>query len=307
MKLVALFVSLVGVALSEEVVDDSVVSLLQHSVRTIRKTEEAVQDPPGPPPPGVIDRVAARRAQRRAEREAGRGPSTLSPEQLERRRARRRAKRQAKRAAQAAGQAHFNDGGTCDTCAAKCTGIFRDEYEQCIEREKCRPWLKEDGSASSNCQRRCDRSANWLREPCIRACNCDVDLLANSALATKKSVKKATDSWAEGHHRCRHIPLGTKSTCVPIAEHSNSPQFDSIKKCARAAVQAGANTFNYFRTGKEWAKCDLRQCTSGDLQAQPALTAEAPAGRGNWKVFSTFCEAPPADQQDNNGPDESSR
>ena len=129
MKLVSLVVTLAGATVfSEELVaDDSVVSLLQHSVRTIRKVEEAVEDPPGPPPPGAAERIAARREQRRAQRAAGRGgPSDLNPEQLERRRARRRARRQAKRAAQAAGQAHFNDGGTCDTCAAKCTAIFDD-------------------------------------------------------------------------------------------------------------------------------------------------------------------------------------
>lgn len=306
MKLVALFASVVGVICSEEVVDESGVSLLQHSVRTIRKAEELVEDPPGPPPPGVAERIAARREARRAERAAGREPSDLSPEQLERRRARRRARRQAKRAAQAAGQAHFNDGGTCDTCAAKCTAIFDDEFKDCIIREGCQPWQKEDGPATGKCQRRCDRSANWLREPCIRACQCDVDLIGRDTKVTKKVDKKA--DWAEGHHRCRSVPLGSMSTCTSIAEHENNPQFDSIKKCAKAAVQSGANTFNYYRTSKEWAKCSLRQCTSGDLQIAPSSPMpEAPAGRGTWKVFSTFCDAPPADAQSDTGADESSR
>jgi len=310
MKLVALFASVVGVICSEEVADESGVSLLQHSVRTIRKTEELVDEPPGPPPPGVAERIAARRESRRQERAAGRAagrePSDLSPEQLERRRARRRAKRQAKKAAQAAGQAHFGDGADCDTCATKCTAIFNDEIKDCLIRESCQPWQKEDGAAVGHCQKRCDRSANWIREPCIRACQCDVDLIGRDAKVTQKVDKKA--DWAEGHHRCRSVPLGAISTCTSIAEHDNNPQFDSIKKCAKAAVQSGANTFNYYRTSKEWAKCSLRQCTSGDLQAGPAAPmAEAPAGHGTWKVFSTFCDAPAADQRSDTGDDESSR
>ena len=169
-------------------------------------------------------------------------------------------------------------------------------------REECQPWLKEDGPAADNCQKRCDRSANWKREPCIRACQCDVDLIGRYAQAEKKA------DWAEGHHRCRAVPLGSMSTCTSITEHVNSAQFDSIKKCARAAVQAGANTFNFYRTSKEWGKCSLRQCNSGDLQVQPApLSAEAPAGHGTWKVFSTFCDAPPVEEWDNNGEDQSSR
>jgi hypothetical protein len=306
MKLVALFASVVGVICSEEVVDESGVSLLQHSVRTIRKVEEAVEDPPGPPPPGVAERIAARRERRRAERAAGRDPSNLSPEQIERRRARRRAKRQAKKAAQAAGAAHFNDGGSCDTCAAKCTAIFNDEFKDCVIREGCRPWLKEDGAAADKCNKRCDRSGNWLREPCIRACQCDIDLLGRDARITKKANKKS--EWAEGHHRCRSAPLGTVSTCNGIATHENTPQYDSIKKCAKAAVQAGANTFNFYRTSKEWAKCNLVQCTGGDLKLEHSgPMGEAPAGRGTWKVFSTFCDAPPVDQRSDTGSDESSR
>jgi len=307
MKLFALFASVVGVVCSEEVVDESGVSLLQHSVRTIRKVEEGVDDPPGPPPPGVAERIAARREQRRQDRDANRIPSQseLTPEQVERRRARRRARRQAKRAAQAAGQAHFNDGGDCDTCAAKCTAIFKDEFKSCIIRENCQPWTKEDGGAVGKCQNRCDRSANWLREPCIRACQCDVDLIGREAKVTKKAKKV---DWAEGHHRCRSVPLGSASTCTSIAEHENTAQFDSIKKCAKAAVQSGANTFNFYRTSKEWAKCSLRQCTSGDLQIAPSSPMpEAPAGRGTWKVFSTFCDAPSEDQRSATGGDESSR
>lgn len=273
---------------------------MQHSVRTIRK----VDDPPGPPPPGVAERFAARRERRRAERAAGRSPSDLSPQQLERRRARRRAKRQAKRQARASGQAHFNDGGACDTCAAKCTAIFNDEFKECMIRENCQPWQKEDGAAAGKCAKRCDRSANWLREPCIRECQCDVDLLGRGS----KTIKKSDEFWAEGHHRCRAVPLGSMSSCTSIAEHTDSSQYDSIKKCAKAAVQAGANTFNFFRTSKEFGKCSLRQCSGGDLQAVVAPPpTEAPAGRGNWKVFSTFCDAPTVDQRNDNGADESSR
>lgn len=211
-----------------------------------------------------------------------------------------------KKAAQAAGQAHFNDGGTCDTCAAKCTAIFNDEFKDCIIREGCRPWQKEDGPSVGKCEKRCDRTANWLREPCIRACQCDVDLIGREAKVTKKVSKKA--KWAEGHHRCRSVPLGAASTCTEIASHENSPQYDSIKKCAKAAVQAGANTFNFYRTSKEWAKCSLRQCVGGDLQAQTAAPmGEAPAGRGTWKVYSTFCDAPAPDQRSGTGGDDSSR
>lgn len=305
MKTVAVVLSLVGVVCCQDVVDESGMSLLQHSVRTIRKVEDAVDDPPGPPPPGVAERFAARRERRRAERQAGRVPSTLSPEQLERRRARRQAKRQAKRAAHAAGQAHFNDGGTCDTCAAKCTAIFDDEYKECIIRENCRPWQKEDGSAADKCQKRCDRSANWLREPCIRGCQCDVDLLGRT---TKSTNLNQHGKWAEGHHRCRAVPLGSISTCTSIAEHADATQYDSIKKCAKAAVQAGANTFNFYRTSKEFAKCSLRQCTGGDLEVQVAPpAAEAPAGRGTWKVFSSLCTAPAPEDRSDTGPDDSSR
>jgi len=305
MKTVALLFCLVGVIAMEDVLYESGVSLLQHQVRPVRKQDDVLDDPPGPPPPGVAERFAARREQRRAERQAGRGPSDLSPQQLERRRARRRAKRQAKRAAHAAGQAHFNDGGTCDTCAAKCTAIFTDEFKQCIIRENCRPWQKEDGTAADKCQRRCDRSANWLREPCIRGCQCDVDLLGSTA-KTQKISKQA--KWAEGHHRCRAVPLGSMSTCTSIAEHADSSQFDSIKKCAKAAVQAGANTFNFYRTSKEFAKCSLRRCAGGDLEVQVAPPeAEAPAGRGTWKVFSTFCTAPAPEDRSETGSDESSR
>jgi len=307
MKTAALLFALVGAVVAEEVVvDESGVSLLQHSVRTIRKADEVVDDPPGPPPAGVAERLANRRAQRRARRQEGRAEAQqhLSPEQIERRRARRMAKRQAKRAAHEAGTAHFNDGGACDTCAAKCTAIFDDEFKECLVREQCRPWLKEDGHAADTCQRRCDRAANWLREPCIRECNCDVDLLS-----TEKASKtiKQHGKWAEGHHRCRVVPLGSMSTCTSIAEHQGSTQYDSIKKCAKAAVQSGANTFNFYRTSKEYAKCSLRQC-DGDLEVAVApREAEAPAGRGNWKVFSTLCTAPAAEDRSDTGPDEGSR
>jgi hypothetical protein len=170
--------------------------------------------------------------------------------------------------------------------------------------------MKEDGSAADKCQRRCDRSANWLREPCIRECQCDVDLLgtSKSSKKVKKSNLAGQKKWAEGHHRCRAVPLGSMSTCAVVAEHADSTQYDSIKKCARAAVQSGADTFNFYRTSKEFAKCSLRQCGGNDLQiAEAPPAAEAPAGRGTWKVFSTFCGAPPEDERSETGPDESSR
>lgn len=308
MKIVSFFVSIVSVLSAEEVCDESGVSLLQHSVRTIRKAEEAMNAPPGDPPPGVVARIAARRERRRAERAAGRGPSDLSPAQLERRRARRRAKRQAQRAGHIAASRHFADGGDCDTCAAQCNAIFNDEFKDCMIREDCQPWQKEDGPAANKCAKRCDRAGNWKREPCIRKCECDVDLIGSSSkVTTKKKFDEEVD-WADGHHRCRNIEIGSISTCTSLTEASDSPAYDSIKKCAKAAEQAGADTFNFFRTAKEYGKCSLRQCGGPDLQiARAPAEPEAPAGRGNWKVFSTHCPAPPEDQRNDNGGDESSR
>lgn len=304
MKIVSLCLSAVGLACSQEVLNDEFsVSLLQHNMRSIRKVDEVMDDPPGPPPPGVADRIAARREQRRAERAAGRTPSDLPAAVVERRRARRMAKKQAKRQAHAGGQAHFNDGGSCDTCAAHCTATFNEEFKDCMIRENCRPWLKEDGMTKKDkCAKRCDRSANWKREPCIRGCECDVDLIGRGAKLTENVV------WADGHHRCQNIPLGSMSSCTSVAEDANSPKYDSIKKCGKAAVEAGADTFNFYRTSKEYGKCSLRQCGSGDLQVTRAPpSAEAPAGRGNWKVFSTFCQSPPPAERSDTGLDDSSR
>jgi len=399
MKTVALWVSLVGVVCSQDVQpDESGMSLLQHSARPIRKANENLDDPPGPPPPGVAERQAARREARRAQRVAGaqwedsgvadgEAARNASPAQIERRRARRQAKRQAKRAGHAAATRHFADGGECDTCAAKCTALFNDEFKTCMIREDCQPWTKEDGAPPDKCARRCDRGGNWLREPCIRKCECDVDLIGATSAVTKTSsqkteadlqkkvqdleasksnsqkteadlLKKVNDleasksnsqkteadllkkvkdlegshtssgkesekqlndlktkskntdnyDWADAHHRCKAVPIGSMSGCTSLAEDANSPAYDSIKKCAKAAVDAGADTFNFYRTSKEYAKCSLRQCGSGDLQVTRAPpSAEPPAGHGNWKVFSTFCLAPPIDQRDDNGEDTTSR
>jgi len=47
---------------------------------------------------------------------------------------------------------------------------------------------------------------------------------------------------------------------------------------------------------------------NGDLEIGVALPQpEAPAGRGNWKVFSTLCTAPAVEDRSETGPDESSR
>jgi len=307
MKTVAFWVSLVGMVCSQETpTDESGMSLLQHSARPIRKTNENLDDPPGPPPPGVAERQAARREARRAARAEG-TQSNASPEQIERRRARRQAKRQAKRDGHAAASRHFADGGDCDTCASKCNALFDDEVKACLIRENCRPWQKEDGSPPDKCAKRCDRGANWLREPCIRKCECDVDLIGATSAVTK-SKNTDTYDWADGHHRCRAVPIGSMSGCTSLAEDNSSPEYDSIKKCAKAAVDRGADTFNFYRTSKEYAKCSLRQCGSGDLQViQAPPSAEAPAGHGNWKVFSTFCAAPPVDQRNDNGGDMTSR
>jgi len=293
MKVVALLSVFGSVCYAQIAQEDPGVSLLQHSVRTIRK----VEDPPGAPPPGVEARQAARREARKVDRAAGRTSSDLSPEKLERQRARRLARRTAKREAHAAGQAHFNDGGTCDTCAAHCNGLFSEVFENCMITENCQPWQKEDGPSADKCKNRCDRTANWRREPCIRGCQCDVDLLET----------KESDTWADGLHRCRDFAMGQTSECEEIAS-GDSPQFDSIKKCAEQTVDAGGDTFNFYRTSKEFGKCSVRRCGSADLKVGvgPRI-AEAPAGRGTWKVFSSFCTAPPQIEQSNTGTDQSSR
>jgi len=163
--------------------------------------------------------------------------------------------------------------------------------------QNCRPWQKEDGPTADKCKNRCDRTANWRREPCIRECQCDVDLLEG----------ESSETWVNGLHRCRDVALGESSLCEEIAA-GETEEFDSIKKCAQKAVDAGGDTFNFYRTSKEFGKCSVRRCGSADLQigAGPRLP-EAPAGRGTWKTFSTFCAAPPLDEQHNTGADDSSR
>lgn len=293
MKVISLL-SALSLAFSDQVVQDEAgVSLLQHSVRTIRK----VEDPPGVPPPGVAERQAARREARKAARVAGRSPSDLPADKLERRQNRRLARRVAKREAHAAGAAHFNDGGSCDTCAAHCTGLFEEVFQSCMISENCQPWQKEDGPTADKCKKRCDRTANWRREPCIRGCQCDVDLLAT----------KESHTWASGLHRCQEVPLGQTSECDEVAS-GDTAQYDSIKKCAKQAVDAGADTFNFYRTSKEFGKCSVRHCGSADLKIGVGpRVAEAPAGRGTWKTFSTYCRAPAQVEQSGTGPDQSSR
>jgi len=326
-------VAVVGVVCSEDVhLDESGVSLLQHAVRTIAKPK--MDDLPGPPPAGVTERMTARRDRKRAARAAGEPPRSLTPEQLERRRSRRSAKRQAKQAGHVANTRKFGDGAACDTCAAKCTVIFQDEFKACMLRENCQPWQKEDGPEAQHCSKRCDTSANWLREPCIRNCQCDVDLIMRmdpedyqkrtldlisaehirisaeeptkkkkeSKLMATSATTNDSSSWAGGHHRCRSVPLGAMSGCLSLGEEADSGKYDSMRKCARAAVAAGADTFNFFRTAKEYGKCSLRQCGSGDLQiSQAPASSEPPAGRGNWKVFSTYCDAKAEDQRSDTG------
>lgn len=304
MKVIA-FLTSVGLAYSGEIVpDEAGVSLLQHSVRTIRK----IEDPPGAPPPGVASRQAARREARKISRAAGREPSDVPAAQLERRRARRSARRAAKKAAHAAGNAHFNDGAACDTCASHCTSLFTEVFESCMVSENCQPWQKEDGPTADKCKNRCDRTANWRREPCIRECQCDVDLLESKKdvdlLESNENVdlsarqenldlmeSQLSEKWVDGLHRCQDIVLGETSLC-PEIQFGDTEEFDSIKKCAKKTADAGGDTFNFYRTAKEFAKCSIRQCRSADLKtgAGPTL-AESPAGRGTWKTFSSFCAA----------------
>jgi len=297
LTLVSIVITALSVSVAEKVqsVEDEVVSLLQHSARPIRKVDESTEVQEAVPPPGAQARIRARRDARQ------RGSTEYSAAQLERRRARRRAKKLARREAHAAGQRHFEDGGSCDTCAAVCEELFQDTFKSCMISEDCQPWQKEDGDTSDKCKRRCDRVGNWKREPCNRMCECD-GTTANTALA------QTTSHWLNGIHRCRDSEIGMISDCTTVAEEPGAYAFDSIRKCSQAAVERGADTFNFYRTSKQFGKCTLKNCGSSDLKlVQAPHNPDAPAGRGNWKVFSTFCDAPAESDRGMSGQDDSSR
>lgn len=271
-----------------EVVADASVSLLQHSVRTIQKSSGLDEEPPA----DAVERIRARRQARRNHPDF-----QLSAEQQARRQARRAAKREAHVAGKSAGQRHFGDSATCDLCLAKCSELFEDIFKECMIDRECRPWQKEDGPSSDKCQKRCDRAANWQRTPCNRKCMCDADEIA--LFEAKAEVNSEEElEWVGGRHRCRDAGIGQVSDCATIAQDRESIQYDSIQKCAKAAQDANADTFNFYRTAKEFGKCDLKNCGSEDLKlVAAAREPEAPAGRGGWKVFSTFCAAPPPEER----------
>jgi len=284
-----------SVAETVQSVEEDAVSLLQHSARPIHMNVQSTDVHGKAPPPGTSERIRARRD---AKQRSGR---VLTAEQLEARKARRRAKRQAQREAHEASRRHFEDGGECDTCAAVCEELFQDVFKSCMISEGCRPWQKEDGNTADKCKRRCDRVGNWKREPCMRMCECD-GTTASTALA------QTTSHWLNGIHRCRDSEIGMISDCPTVAEEPESYAYDSIKKCSEAAVESGADTFNFYRTSKQFGKCTLKHCGSSDLRlVQAPPNPDAPAGRGSWKVFSTFCDAPPEADRGFSGQDPSSR
>lgn len=286
----ACFVTLASASsdILDAVEDTSMMSLLQHSARPIHKIAEVAQAPPA----DAVERIRARREARRN------NPNfQLTDAQKARRRARRAAKRQAQAAGKAAGQRHFNDDANCDTCLAKCEELSYDVYKQCMIERECRPWQKEDGPSADKCNKRCARAGTWQRTPCNRNCLCDADDLA---LYEAKAEITSTDysHWTGGHHRCRDAPIGQKSDCTVVEQFRDSRAHDSIRKCAVAAAEGNADTFNYYNTAKEFGKCDLLNCGSADLKLMQAPPEpESPAGRGNWRVFSTYCEAPPPEEQ----------
>lgn len=292
---VASLACLIAVSASADVIDvaaDASVSLLQHSARTIQKSSELVEEPP----PEAVERMRARRRARRAH------PNfQLSDVQQARRKARRAAKRQGHAEGKRAGQRHFGDGSSCDLCLAKCSELFEDIFKECMIDRECRPWQKEDGPSSDKCIKRCDRAANWQRTPCNRNCMCDADELA--LFEARAEVKSEVEiEWVGSRHRCRDAAIGQVSDCATIAQDRESIQYDSIQKCAKAAEDANADTFNFYRTAKEYGKCDLKNCGSEDLKlVTAAAEPEVPAGHGGWKVFSTFCAAPPPNEQRFNG------
>lgn len=279
--------------------DDVVVSLLQHSARPIHKVDGSVDVAVADIPLDQAERIRARRARKRLNAD-----QPVTPEQLARRKARRLAKRQTRREAHIAKQRHFGDGGPCDLCLAECEELFQTTFHECMIEEGCQPWEKEDGATSDKCKKRCDRVGNWKREPCNRLCECD-----NPVPAAVPALVETTAHWADGIHRCREAERGLISDCPTVAAEATSYAFDSIKKCAKASVEAGADTFNFFRTSKQFGRCTLKNCGSGDLKLinAPADPDETPAGRGNWKVFSSYCPAPPVDERSITGQDDSSR
>jgi len=304
LSLVSIVISAIAVADKVQSADDEVVSLLQHSARPIRKVDDSVEvaAAAAAPPTGTQERIRARRDARALKRASG--DVTATPAQVEARRARRRAKRQARREGHVAGQRHFNDGGACDTCATVCEELFQDTFKACMISEDCQPWQKEDGDTSDKCKRRCDRVGNWKREPCNRLCECDGSVIE----APPAALAQTKTQWVNGIHRCRDAEVGMISGCTTVAVEPGSFAFDSIGKCARAAVDSAADTFNFYRTSKQFGKCTLKKCGTANLllERAPAET-DTPAGRGNWKVFSTYCDAPAEADRSNSGQDESSR
>lgn len=329
MRLTAFAVAVCVAASAEVAQDDSALSLLQTRARPIKggddvkdvaddkfdEDEEAQVDDETVPPARAA-RIAARRAARKQAREAGRlNPQNYSPEKLARIKERRSAKRRERRAQKAAGQRSAGDGALCEECTLNCDYLFEEAFKQCMINRDCQPWQKEDGPSSDKCKTRCDREANWKREPCARSCECDTSNLIPASLkqtSSKVSLKEDSEdeeAWANGLHRCRQVEVGTQiSTCQEIALDEGSPQYDSIKKCAQAAIDAGADTFNFFRSSKEWGRCSLRSCGGANLQLSDAPALDIPpAGHGGWKVFSSYCAAPPAGQQSETGSDPTSR
>lgn len=330
MRLTALAVAVCVAAASEVAHDDSALSLLQTRARPIKGGEDSTEDKFDENDEASADeetvpawkaaQIRARRDARKAAREAGRlNPQTYSPEKLARIRERRAAKRRERRAQKAAGERSIGDGGLCEECTLNCDYLYEEAFKQCMIDNECQPWQKEDGPSSDKCKKRCDRSANWKREPCIRKCECDTSNLipaslkqTSSKVVAKEDAKEDAedaDAWVNGIHRCRQVEVGTQiSTCQEIALDEGSPQYDSIKKCAQAAVDAGADTFNFFRSSKEWGRCSLRSCGGANLQLADAPALDIPpAGHGGWKVFSSYCAAPPPGQQSDTGADPTSR
>jgi len=75
-----------------------------------------------------------------------------------------------------------------------------------------------------------------------------------------------------------------------------------MRGLCEAAAEGNADTFNFYNTAKEFGKCDLLNCGSADLKLiTPPPEPESPAGRGNWRVFSTFCEASPPEERNFDG------
>jgi len=286
---------------ADQILDDtSTMSLLQHSVRKKHKTAELGEgaESSEEPPPGAVDRIRARREARRRDPDR-----QLSDAQKAKLKARRAAKRQAHAAGKAAGERHFQDGASCDTCLTVCEELFNDVYKKCMIDRQCRPWQEEDGPASDKCVKRCKRAGTWQRTPCNRNCLCDAD--KDSLLEAKAETSAAVQSgWVGERHRCRDAAIGQVSDCTMIEQDRDSRAHDSVKKCAKAAKEKGADTFNFFRTAMEYGKCDLKNCGSADLKLiTPPPEPESPAGHGNWKVFSTFCAEGPSDERKFDGKD----